>query len=42
MRIVIDTMVFASAVLGGLVAPVLDHWQADRFALVFGEKAPWD
>ena len=38
MRVVIDTNVFVSAVLGGLVAPVLDHWRAGRFTLVVTDE----
>ena len=33
-RIVLDTNVLVSAVLGGRVAPVLDQWRAGRFTLV--------
>jgi hypothetical protein len=34
MRVVIDTNVFVSAVLGGKLASVLGAWQAGRFTLV--------
>jgi len=34
MRVVIDTNVFVSAVLGGALAEVLDRWQAGQFTLV--------
>ena len=34
MRVVIDTNVMVSAVLGGSVGAVLDHWRLGRFTLV--------
>ncbi len=34
MRVVIDTNVMVSAVLGGSVGAVLDHWRSDRSTLV--------
>ena len=34
MRVVVDTNVFVSAVLGGFSAPVIDLWKAGRFRLV--------
>ena len=33
-RVVLDTNVLVSAVLGGRTAPVLDRWRAGRFTLV--------
>lgn len=34
MRVVIDTNVILSAVLGGTLSPLLEHWKAGRFTLV--------
>jgi putative PIN family toxin of toxin-antitoxin system len=34
MRVVLDTNVLVSALLGGTASTVLDHWQADAFELV--------
>ena len=36
-RVVLDTNVLVSAVLGGRTAPVLAHWRAGHFALVVTE-----
>ncbi len=32
-RVVIDTNVFVSSVLGGALSPILDHWRADKHLL---------
>ncbi len=37
MRVVIDTNVFVSAVLGGQLAEVLTRWQASEFTLVVSD-----
>ena len=34
MRAVVDTNVILSAVLGGALSPLLDHWRAGHFTLV--------
>jgi putative PIN family toxin of toxin-antitoxin system len=34
MRVVLDTNVLVSALLGGTASAVLDHWRADAFELV--------
>ncbi len=38
MRVVIDTNVFVSSVLGGVAASVIDHWKAKRFQLVVTDE----
>jgi uncharacterized protein len=37
MRVVIDTNVFISAVLGGRVGIILDEWKAKKFTLIVSE-----
>ena len=37
-RVVIDTNVFVSAVLGGRLGAVIDFWQAQRFTLVVSDE----
>ena len=34
MRVVLDTNVFVSAVLGGKLTPLLDHWRLGHFVLI--------
>lgn len=38
MRVVIDTDVILSAVLGGMLKAILDHWQNERFILVVTDE----
>lgn len=38
MRVVIDTNVILSAVLGGTLKAILDHWQNERFILVVTDE----
>jgi hypothetical protein len=38
MRVVIDTNVLLSAVLGGTLKAILDHWQNERFVLVVTDE----
>jgi len=38
MRIVLDTNVFVSAVLGGALRAVIDHWRAGRFTLIVTDE----
>src|SRR3990172_3047552 len=38
MRVVIDTNVILSAVLGGVLKAILDHWQEERFVLVVTDE----
>ena len=38
MRVVIDTNVILSAVLGGALKAILDHWQNGRFVLVVTDE----
>ena len=38
MRIVIDTNVMLSAVFGGTLKAILEHWQNERFALVVTDE----
>ncbi len=37
MRVVLDTNVFVSAVLGGRLRVIVDAWRADRFTLVISD-----
>lgn len=37
-RVVLDTNVFVSAVLGGRLAAVIDHWRAGRLTLVVTDE----
>lgn len=38
MRVVVDTNVILSAVLGGTLKAILDHWQNERFVLVVTDE----
>ena len=38
MRVVIDTNVILSAVLGGTLKAILDHWQNEKFVLVVTDE----
>lgn len=38
MRVVIDTNVLLSAVLGGTLKAILDHWQNERFVMVVTDE----
>ena len=38
MRVVLDTNVFVSAVLGGTLEAVIGHWRAGRFTLVVTDE----
>ena len=38
MPVVLDTNVFVSAVLGGTLEAVIDHWRAGRFTLVVTDE----
>jgi putative PIN family toxin of toxin-antitoxin system len=38
MRVVLDTNVFVSAMLGGALAAVIEHWQAGRFTLIVTDE----
>lgn len=38
MRIVLDTNVFVSAVMGGALGAVIDHWRAGHFTLVVTDE----
>ena len=38
MRVVIDTNVFISAVLGGQLGVIVDEWKAGTFTLVVSEE----
>lgn len=38
MRVIIDTNVFLSAILGGTLKAILDHWQNERFVLVVTDE----
>ena len=37
MRVVIDTNVFVSALLGGRLGVIVDEWKAKKFTLVVSE-----
>jgi len=37
-RVVIDTNVFLSAVLGGALAPILEQWRAEKFTLIVSNE----
>ncbi len=37
MRVVLDTNVFVSAILGGKLGIILDEWRADQFTLLVSE-----
>ncbi|MBK7896717.1 MAG: putative toxin-antitoxin system toxin component, PIN family [Anaerolineaceae bacterium] len=37
MRVVLDTNVFVSAILGGKLGVILDEWRADQFTLLVSE-----
>jgi len=37
-RVVLDTNVFVSAVLGGMLEPILDGWQTGKFAVVVSDE----
>ena len=38
MRVVVDTNVFVSAVLGYALQPLFDHWRAGTFVLVVSDE----
>ena len=37
MRVVLDTSIFISAVLGGRLGIILDEWKAEKFTLIVSE-----
>ena len=37
MRVVLDTNVFVSAILGGKLGVILDEWRAEQFTLLVSE-----